>query len=369
MRSDRRSQCPRPAALLAAVSVAALGTVGCVEHDRDPNPNAGLPPVQVVDTRVDPQVNKPLPPQGGTTGDLPPAFADPALVRQELPEEPRYAQAYAAIGRPRLVVFVNRTVAGELVPVAPAAPAVSRVDVTGGYGDRTAVYLQPGQYDEADARSIDYELIENLLADELSADGRVSMVAPLAARQRLGDAEVRDIQAGRPQMLGEVATRLNADVLVQVTAHPSRQTADGLCIRLVAEAVNTHGGQAIAFAAVDVPPPLTKQTLNDYTRFAARKLMDGMSGSWEAMGTPAQTATGSPPPPPTQMASPSPAEAVPPPAVAVQHVPPAAPPVAEPVPSTPIQSPPVPSTPTGPLLPATATPQPAVPPSSLPPPP
>jgi hypothetical protein len=31
---------------------------------------------------------------------------------------------------------------------------------------------------------------------------------------------------------------------------------------------------------VEVPPPLDKRQLNKYTRFLARKLMDGMTGSW-----------------------------------------------------------------------------------------
>ena len=265
-----------PTALTAAV-LATLPLTGCAD---DRPPVEGQPPVRVVDG---PYVNapaKPMPPIGPLGPDLPPAFADPALVTQQTPEQQRYVAAYAAVGQPKLIVFVNRTVTGELVPVSGGRPEVTSTST--GYGQTTTT-LRPGQYDEADAKGIDYELIENLLSDTLSGGGRVTMIAPVAARQRLSDAEVSEIQSGRPQMLGELATKLNADVFVQVTARPSRQTAQGLGVRLVAQALNTANGQAVAFAAVDVPPPLTKPQLNEYTRFVARKLMDGMSASWETL--------------------------------------------------------------------------------------
>ena len=328
---------------LATAAVAGLvAAAGCHHHhmtrgDYDPdNP----PPVPVVTTGQPAGPPKPLPLQG------PVPVADPAIVRQQPPEEPRYVQAYGAVNRPKLLVFVNRTVTGALVPVNPI--------VTLGRGPTqmsdSVAYLPPGQYDEAQARNIDYQLIENLLAEDLSAGGKVTLISPLSARQRLTEDQVRDIQSGRPQMLGELATELNADVLVQVTARPSVQTDQGLGIRLVAEAVNTHGGQAIAFASVDVPPPLTKPTLNAYVRLVARKLMDGMSGSWEDMGTPQQ-----PPvvtaPPPVQPAPPPPLPPpLPPPAPVVVTPPPPAPPI-NPL-ATP-QSPPVlvPATPAKPSNP------------------
>ena len=297
-----------------AAACVLLAGVGC-HHRRAARPydDDGPPPVPVVTTSTPYAPAKPLPPQDGPG--LPPAYADPALVRQQPAEEPRYVQAYDAIGRPKLVVFVNRTVAGELVPVNPNVTVRSGLAP---YDDRTATYLHAGQYDEAQARSIDYELIENLLTEDLSADGKVTLVSPMAARQRLSDEQVREVQAGRPQMLGELATQLNADVLVQVTAHPSQQTDQGLGVRLVAQALNTHGGQAIAFASVDLPPPLTKATLNEYVRFVSRKLMDGMSGSWEAMTAPAPAATAprpvtvTPPPPVVQPAPPPLPTATPP---------------------------------------------------------
>ncbi len=286
--------------LSAACAAALLLGTGCHHHRPAKNGNddtptrddgtssLGPPPVQVVTTSTPAPVNKPLPPQADPTPPM--VYADPAIVHQQLPEEPRYVQAYHGVSNPRLVVFVNRTITGELLPVNPGVTLTSN-PVLG------LPYLQPGQYDETAARSVDYQLIENLLSENLSADHKVTLVAPVAARQRLTDDEVRDIQAGRPQMLGELATKLNADVLVQVTARPSAQTSDGLIVRLVAEALDTHGGRALAFASVDVPPPLTQNRLNENVRFVSRKLMEGMSGSWEAMATPAVATTVQPAPP------------------------------------------------------------------------
>jgi hypothetical protein len=259
--------------------------------------------------------DKPLPPPSDTTN-LQPGFDDPAILHQQLLEAPNFLAAYHRVGTPRIMVFVNRTLTGDLIPVNPNPPLVSIQNTQqatgsvransdtnsygyysgytntnrsfesngpGTYTNKTEVYLQPGQYDDAQAKSIDYELIENLITDNLSADGKATMISPLSARQRLSDQEVQELQSGRPQMLGEIAEKLQADVLVQVTARPSVQTEQGLGIRLIAQAFNTKGGQAIANAAVDVPPPLIKTKLNVYSRFVARKLMDGMTQSWNTM--------------------------------------------------------------------------------------
>jgi hypothetical protein len=101
-------------------------------------------------------------------------------------------------------------------------------------------------------------------------------------RQRLTDAQVRELQEGRPTALSEIAQQLDADVLIQVQARPTKQTSDGLQVRIIAEAINTKGGQSIGRAVVDVPPPLEKTAINRSTRFLARKLMDDMIQTWAA---------------------------------------------------------------------------------------
>jgi hypothetical protein len=80
----------------------------------------------------------------------------------------------------------------------------------------------------------------------------------------------------------EAAQQLETDVIVQVSAHPTRQTQYGLEIRLVGEAFNVKGGQQVGRAVVDLPAPLEKTTINKYARFVARKLMMDMTQSWSS---------------------------------------------------------------------------------------
>jgi len=82
--------------------------------------------------------------------------------------------------------------------------------------------------------------------------------------------------------MSEAVRQLGADIFVQVQAHPTNQTAAGLEVRLIAEAMNVKGGESIARAVVDIPPPLQKTTINTYTRFLARKMIDEMLNTWSA---------------------------------------------------------------------------------------
>lgn len=259
---------------------------------------------------------RPLPEQ--YRDDLPPPpFNDVPLVSQHTPEQRAFVDAYNHVGRPRIVVFVNRTLEGELMPVNRDDPIASiehsrrtnaavsvdrrqtnsrdrdynedrtdrsdRFETRGPaeYRETTDVYLHRGQYDEVSARSLDYEAVENILTDWISADGKVEVISPTMARHRLSDDQVKDVQSGKPRAMSEMARQLDADVLVQVQARPTRQTEQGLEVRLIAEAMNIKGGQSIGRAVLDVPPPLDKPEINKYTRFLARKLMDGMLATWQ----------------------------------------------------------------------------------------
>jgi hypothetical protein len=149
---------------------------------------------------------------------LPGPMEDPPLVSQHAPEERAYVEAYEGVGRPALMVQVQR----------------------------------------ADAASADETVLATLLTDLLSANGQVSVLSPMSK---------------------EKAT--NVDVLVHVALDPiAGHEKDG---RLVAEAVNTRGGESIGRAVADVPLPLEKQALDDAARFTARKLMNGLTSSWKRM--------------------------------------------------------------------------------------
>jgi hypothetical protein len=229
------------------------------------------------------EAGKPLPEPNLDPNPRP--FDDPPLV-VDIPAEARaFAKAWREVGRPRIALFVNRTLEGDIVPTKNPRPWVEIDRSRAGsvvQRDNVKVFLKPGEYDEARAKSVDYAMIENLLTDWMSADNQVEMISPTMARKRLSDEQVKELQAGRPRALSEIAQQLDCDIFVQAQARPTRQTRYGLEVRVIAEAMNVRGGQSIARAAVDIPPPLEKPQINVYTRFLARKLMDGMMGYWSA---------------------------------------------------------------------------------------
>lgn len=278
---------------LGAIGLAGMvGLIGCQEdRPQRPPPRLG-PPIY----RTRPEVRdvyKPLPEPG--RGELPPRpFDDPPLISQRIPEAAAFVRAWNEVGHPRIVVFVNRTPTGDIAPATDAGPRVesSRHEVReerfpGGFArEERHVYDNAGGGPgaESTARAIDYAAIEAKLAEWLSAGGQVKLVSPLTARARLTDDQVRKLEAGQPRVLPDVAKELDADVLIQVQARPTDQSGDGPGIRLVAQAVNLAPGKdfgvSLGSVTLTVPPPLSHETINTYTRFASRKLMDDMTAAW-----------------------------------------------------------------------------------------
>lgn len=313
----------------ACVGVILGGLMGCQEKSLPPGRIPVPPPLRPGDTvTINHDLYKPLPPADDTA--YQPPFDDEPLVTQAPPEQVAYVDAYRRVGGPRITLFVNRSLEGALIPTNPGGTVggVERVfrtnvgatvdertirDATDPFGrqtidrdshfradgpgevrETTEVYLSPGEYDEAQAKRVDYDAVENIMTDWLAAGGKVTLISPTLARQRLTDEQVKELQAGRPKALSEVAKELDADVFIQVQARATRQTPQGLSIRLVAEAMNTRGGESLGRAVVDVPPPLDKRQINEYTRFLSRKLMNGMAGSWDELASQPPRSTGGP---------------------------------------------------------------------------
>lgn len=300
--------------LITAASAASI--LGC----RSAPPPRVPVPARTSAAAPEPSPQKPLPPQQTDTR----LFHDEPIIRQDLPGQADFVRAYHAVGSPRIVIFVNRTLQGAIIPLNPSQPeitlqhtqqATTGVSVErstrnpwtgerstqtfkstgpGQYEERTELYLKPGQYDEVAAKSLDYQAMESILTDWMRADGQVEIISPTMARSRLTDEQIKDLQSGRPTELSEIARQLNADVLIQVQAHPTRQTQQGLEVRVVAEAISLAGGQSIGQAVVDMPPPLEKTQLNRYTRFLASKLMNDMTESWMNAPAPATAPTTQP---------------------------------------------------------------------------
>jgi hypothetical protein len=102
------------------------------------------------------------------------------------------------------------------------------------------------------------------------------------------------VQAGKAAGLDAIVGAAQPDVLIQIQAHPTRRQ-DQLVVLLVAEATNIRGGESLAQASVEMPTPVDRIELNNYTRFLARKLMHEMGDTWAA----------APAPPPASPATPS----------------------------------------------------------------
>ncbi|MDB5356215.1 MAG: hypothetical protein JWN24_2668 [Phycisphaerales bacterium] len=268
-----------------------IGLLGVAAGCASPAPQR----VSAGNVYVAPEPDKPLPPPAREDDVPAPPFSDPPLVSQRMPEERAFVDAYNAVGRPRILVFVNRS---------PQAPGVA-----------------PTNFDEAQARSLDYAAVENILTDWLAADGHVTIISPAAGQAALNEQQSKDLQSGRAAAGRDVARQVEAHILIQVQAQPTMQTQGGAQVRMVAEAVDLkHDGASLARAVVDVPPPMDKQQINKYTRFLARKLMDGMIVTWQAAG-----AIQPNPPPPGNVPAPTPP-----------------PPATNPLPQTPTPPPPPP---------------------------
>lgn len=255
--TDRRRTMIHAAKLFASragmLGAALILAAGCAS-DQPPTPQRAQMAIQ--EPTVD--QSKPLPPPAREDLYPAPPFEDPPLVSQQLPEEQAFVNAYDAVGKPRIVVFVNR------------APGIR--------GNA------PVQGDEVQASSVDYGAVENILSDWLSADGRVSILSPAVGQQQLNAEQTRELQSTRADAGRDVARQVAAPVLIEVRAQPTTQTLNGVQVRIVGEAIDLqHGGESLARAVVDVPPPLDKVQINKYTRFLARKLMDGMIVRWQAV--------------------------------------------------------------------------------------
>jgi hypothetical protein len=188
---------------------------------------------------------------------------DPAQVTRD------FLDAYHKVGEPRFIIFVNRTLNGEVIPVND-------------YQETKGRYLRPGEYDEANARDIDYAALENQLAEVVGQGGKVMVISPTVARDKLGESQAKDLQDGQAQVLSALDTRLGADVLIHVQIHPTKQTSRGLEFRVVAEAVNVKGGQSVGHAFADVERPLDQEQIRGLSQYLGTKLMADMISSWSA---------------------------------------------------------------------------------------
>lgn len=198
-----------------------------------------------------------------------------------------FVDAYRQVGQPHFVVYVNRTLDGQLLP-DPGAPA----------GDRPPgpEPLKPDQYDVgAVNHAIDLAALESHLAEQLSCDKQVTVIAATTVHEKLTDPQVKDLELGKPSALATFDQNLNADVLIQVQVQPTKVSGSTTELRLLGEVINVRGGQVIGHAIADIDHPQDADQVKGATQYMTRKLMIDMLRAWTA--PPPGNADSSPPAP------------------------------------------------------------------------
>jgi hypothetical protein len=155
--------------------------------------------------------------------------------------------------------------------------------VSGGpadYTHTTSVKKPADKVDWIGATSDDYNMFELSLIDYFDNSGKVRVQDSDAARARLSREQVLRIENGDPAAARLLNSELQQDVLIRVTAMPTRQAAQGVGIRLLAKAVSTTDARNLGTAFVDMPPQLSKTNINLYTRYLASELMGKMAQKW-----------------------------------------------------------------------------------------
>jgi hypothetical protein len=333
---------------LAVAAAAGLALAGCADS---PPPQAAVP-VNPGGNYV-PQGPPPKPlPESATNppGQYAPGpYQDEPILEQRLPEEQAFLDAYNRVHQPRIAIYVNRTLTGQIIPPNPGGPiqteehtesATGGVTVSHGeynehedaygrdvgnghssfsstgpaqYTESTTTYQPPSDSDEAALSTMDYQAVEKILADWMSCGGRVHLISSDYLAAQLSPQDMQAMSQGKPVVMNDLAEKVGADILIQVQANPTHQT-EGLQVRLIAVAMNVRGGDQIGSAVVDMPLPFEKTEINRYTRFIAAKLMMGMVGAWDfyASNPPPGTPPNAPPPAPNSAPERAPLPAVPP---------------------------------------------------------
>lgn len=173
----------------------------------------------------------------------PPPPPQPPTVPQS------YLDAYDRVGRPRLLVLVD--------------PA-----------DRPEKSLVPG----------DYEMLERVVHETLSAGGQVAIVPASAVRERIGPQQLRDLADGRATALADVGSALRADVLIEI-----KPSATNDQTQLTATARNVRDGQQIATVTSTVQAASPRRQIDFAGRLLGERMVDALADAWDRLARPPAT--------------------------------------------------------------------------------
>lgn len=275
----------------------------------------------------------PLPPLPPTAMVPAPNAAQIASAGNALPEEEAFVRAYTGRRSPRIMVFVNRTIQGDILPkdnldelirmevkhTATGGVKVSSENsastqanssgssagysgtsvnsaninsaktdksnfVSGGpadYTKTTSLKVVADKLDEIGASRTDYDMVELSLIDYLDCGGRVHVFDSESVRGKLDREKILRIENSDPAAVKLLSTELQTDVLIQVKATPTHQSQwPNGAVRLTVRALSTTDGRNLAAAFVDMPLPMTKDAVNIFTRYLAQKVMTKLTAVW-----------------------------------------------------------------------------------------
>lgn len=264
-------------------------------------------------------------------GQVPQAPAAPQLQLGDT--ELAYVNAYTQRRMPRMMVFVNRTFDGTVLPkdqleeririeqkqsstgavkvandnsvsgtenkavagagysgsISGASNTVvqkndkSSFESTGPaeYTKTSSIKVAPSKLDELGATRDDYEMIELSMVDYMDANGKVYVKDSEAARAKLDREKILRIENSDPAAIRLLNTELQTDILIQIKATPTKQSQWGdKAVRLNAKATSVTDGRYLGAAFVDMPVPMTKTNINVFTRYLAGKMMEQLTTKW-----------------------------------------------------------------------------------------
>jgi hypothetical protein len=154
---------------------------------------------------------------------------------------PTYLDAYDRVGRPRLLVLIDRS-------------------------DPSAASLLDG----------DLELVERVVRESLAAGGQVAIIPADAVSDRVNKQQIADALAGRGNALADVGASLRADVLIDLKL----SSADGQT-QIIATARNTRDAQKIATAVASVAPQSARRQIDFAARLLGERMVDTLADVWD----------------------------------------------------------------------------------------
>jgi hypothetical protein len=185
------------------------------------------------------------------------AVASPRAVESDGLHD--FLQAYVEVGRPRLLVYVNRSLGGRLI-----------------LGD-------PPTKPPVNPPAIDYARIESVLGGEMSCDGSSNVSYGVEAFARLEGPDIAALQAGQADALQVLVRQLDTDVLVQV--QPGMDAGAGQ-LRLVAVAIDTRRAQVLGRGAVTVDLADAAADIRPAMHDLAGQLGRSLARTWRGISRP-----------------------------------------------------------------------------------